>query len=59
MSPSPDLVRGLRSELERQLARMDEGSYGICTTCGEEIQEGRLFVMPEAEHCPECAGPGS
>jgi DnaK suppressor protein len=38
------------------LKRMDEGSYGICTGCGGEIEAGRLFVVPEAEHCPGCAG---
>jgi DnaK suppressor protein len=38
------------------LNRMDEGSYGICTGCGGEIEGGRLFVVPEAEHCPGCAG---
>ena len=45
--------------LRAALARMDEGTYGICTGCGDEIEAGRLFVMPEAEHCPGCAGPGA
>ena len=38
------------------LTRMDEGTYGTCTACGEGIDPGRLFVVPEAEHCPGCAG---
>jgi DnaK suppressor protein len=38
------------------LDRLDEGTYGACTGCGEEIESGRLFVVPEAEHCPGCAG---
>lgn len=38
------------------LARMDAGTYGVCTECGAEIEAGRLVVFPEAEHCPACAG---
>ncbi len=38
------------------LERMEAGEYGICVECGEEIAYGRLMVVPEAEHCPRCAG---
>lgn len=37
------------------LARIAEGSYGICTTCGAEIPEARLKVMPTAVKCVACA----
>jgi DnaK suppressor protein len=39
----------------RALKRMEEGTYGICTGCGQPIESGRLQVMPEVEHCPACA----
>jgi len=39
----------------RALKRMEEGTYGICTGCGQPIEPGRLQVMPEVEHCPACA----
>lgn len=42
--------------VQAALDRMDTGIYGTCTGCGEAISEGRLFVVPEAEHCPACAG---
>ncbi len=40
--------------LSRALQRMNEGTYGKCTGCGEGIQAGRLFVFPEAERCTAC-----
>ncbi|TVP58045.1 MAG: hypothetical protein EA351_04585 [Gemmatimonadales bacterium] len=38
------------------LERMDRGEYGSCADCGDEIQAGRLFVVPEIAHCPACSG---
>lgn len=37
------------------LARIDEGSYGLCIRCGEAIDEQRLSILPEAETCIYCA----
>jgi RNA polymerase-binding protein DksA len=37
------------------LARIEEGSYGVCAACGEEIGAERLAAMPEAVHCINCA----
>lgn len=37
------------------LTRIDEGVYGICTSCGERIGEARLQALPFAERCVECA----
>ncbi len=37
------------------IARIDEGSYGICTSCGKDIGEERLAAKPEAALCIECA----
>jgi DnaK suppressor protein len=33
-------------EIDRAVARLDEGSYGRCTGCGEVIPAGRLAVVP-------------
>ncbi|HRE36354.1 MAG TPA: TraR/DksA C4-type zinc finger protein, partial [Sphingopyxis terrae] len=30
------------------IARIDEGSYGICTSCGKDIAAERLVAKPEA-----------
>lgn len=38
------------------LTRIEEGEFGYCTDCGEEIVEGRLRLDPCAMKCRECAG---
>jgi RNA polymerase-binding protein DksA len=38
------------------LARIDSGSYGICTSCGGPVGEARLDALPSAELCIECQG---
>ena len=48
------LASQLQSELdevERALAKLDDGSYGKCETCGEAISEARLEAMPAARFC--------
>ena len=40
---------------ERALAKLDEGTYGVCDRCGAPIPEGRLRVMPDSIFCVECA----
>ncbi|MGB3682848.1 MAG: TraR/DksA C4-type zinc finger protein [Rubrobacteraceae bacterium] len=35
-------------DVERALAKVEEGSYGVCDDTGEEIAKGRLEAMPEA-----------
>lgn len=37
------------------LARLDEGTYGLCTGCEEAIQFERLSVFPETPTCSRCA----
>jgi RNA polymerase-binding transcription factor DksA len=39
----------------RALARIDEGTFGTCTRCGEPIPPARLRVMPTAETCVPCS----
>ncbi len=46
--------RGMR-RTERALAKLDDGSYGICDTCGSAIARGRLRAMPDAVLCVNCA----
>jgi DnaK suppressor protein len=44
------LVRHLRSAI----VRIEDGSYGICVECEEEIAPGRLKAIPWAELCIRC-----
>ena len=41
--------------LGRALKRIDEGEYGYCLECGEEINPNRLDIDPSATHCIQCA----
>ncbi|MDQ2089131.1 TraR/DksA family transcriptional regulator [Marimonas arenosa] len=41
--------------LKAALARMDEGDYGCCEDCGEEIAAGRLAFDPATTRCVSCA----
>jgi DnaK suppressor protein len=40
--------------IEAALARMDDGSYGECLDCGNDIPYERLEVQPTAERCTPC-----
>lgn len=42
-------------QLRHALERLENGEYGICQACGEEISAGRLEAVPEATHCVKCA----
>ncbi|HEX4873905.1 MAG TPA: TraR/DksA family transcriptional regulator [Sphingorhabdus sp.] len=41
--------------IKAALTRIDEGSYGECTRCGEPVGEKRLEAYPEAALCISCA----
>lgn len=43
-------------EVERALAKLDEGTYGVCDACNSEIPGGRLEIHPWAVLCVPCAG---
>lgn len=36
------------------LARLEQGDYGNCFECGEEIAEKRLRALPFAVRCKDC-----
>lgn len=38
-------------DVNMALAKLDEGTYGKCEECGEEIAEPRLEAMPSARYC--------
>ncbi|WP_054767224.1 TraR/DksA C4-type zinc finger protein [Lysinibacillus parviboronicapiens] len=42
-------------EIKRALQAMQDGTYGKCAVCGEEIPQGRLEAMPKAMTCVEHA----
>ncbi len=42
------------ADVERALAKFDDGTYGICESCGGRIDRARLEILPEAVHCLSC-----
>jgi DnaK suppressor protein len=49
-----NLEEGL-ARTERALAKLDEGTYGLCDTCGQPIAAKRLQAMPDVVLCLDCA----
>ena len=41
-------------QIESALSRMENGEYGFCEDCGENIPAGRLKAMPFATLCVKC-----
>jgi DnaK suppressor protein len=41
-------------QVSAALQRIDNGSYGLCTTCREPIRFERLVVFPETRTCNGC-----
>jgi RNA polymerase-binding transcription factor DksA len=44
--------------IERALAKMEDGTYGLCLSCGDRIPVARLEVIPWAELCVKCKARG-
>ncbi|MDH3348131.1 MAG: RNA polymerase-binding protein DksA [Desulfobulbaceae bacterium] len=44
----------LMSKIDEAIARIDEGTYGICLDCGEGITIKRLEARPVASFCIDC-----
>ena len=42
------------NKIEAALRRLEEGTYGGCFECGEEISEARLRALPFAVRCKDC-----
>ena len=40
-----------RKQVEAALARIEDGTYGTCVDCGQQIPDARLEVRPEASRC--------
>ena len=46
--------RGLLTKVEGALEKLEDGIYGECENCGEDIGIKRLEARPVAELCIEC-----
>jgi len=55
---SVSLVHTLQETLDditRALAKLDAGTYGVCEGCQGSVGNARLYEMPAARLCVECA----
>lgn len=43
------------AQLKRVLKKMTGHNYGICSECGQPINEKRLAAIPSTEYCIDCA----
>jgi len=46
--------RKLIKKIDEAIEKIDNGTYGICETCGEEINIKRLEARPVTTMCIEC-----
>lgn len=53
-----EAARQRLQQIDRALARMDEGTYGTCVTCGGPISLERLEARPLSVECVACAARG-
>jgi len=42
------------AQIDRALARIDDGTYGVCESCGNPIGKMRLMAFPRATLCLTC-----
>jgi RNA polymerase-binding protein DksA len=43
------------AQINRALAQIDAGNYGLCSNCGQPIGERRLQALPYSDRCISCA----
>ncbi|ERR1700761_4614840 len=48
-------LRETLADVEAALARLADGTYGVCEVCHEPIGAARLEAMPAARRCMACA----
>ncbi len=49
-----DLATTTIRRIDQAIERLDAGTYGVCTRCGEQIGEARLRALPFAVCCRHC-----
>ncbi|HLC18916.1 MAG TPA: TraR/DksA C4-type zinc finger protein [Thermodesulfobacteriota bacterium] len=49
-----DIRRRDLEQMDAALTKLDDGTYGVCEACEEEIDEERLKVVPYTSHCVRC-----
>jgi DnaK suppressor protein len=50
-----DRLQAMLADVDRSLAKLDQGTYGTCDRCGAAIAPERLEARPWAQLCMSCA----
>ena len=50
-----DRLQALLAEIDRAEAKVADGTYGVCDSCGMPIAAARLEARPWSTHCVDCA----
>ena len=48
-------ARGEIEKIKQSITRIDTGTYGYCSICGDPIGQDRLNALPYATYCLHCA----
>jgi DnaK suppressor protein len=51
-------ARAAAAEIDRALAKIESGHYGLCEQCGLPIPDARLQALPQASLCVACKSGG-
>jgi DnaK suppressor protein len=51
-------ARAAAAEIDRALAKIESGTYGVCEQCGQQIPDARLQALPQAALCVACKSGG-
>jgi DnaK suppressor protein len=51
-------ARAAATEIDRALAKIEAGTYGVCEQCGRAIPDARLEALPYATLCVACKSGG-
>ena len=49
-----DRQRKLIAKIDAAISHIDDGSYGVCDSCGNPIGKNRLMAVPHATLCMSC-----
>ena len=47
-------IRDQLADVEHALHKFEEGTYGLCESCGQSIDPARLEALPQAKLCIRC-----
>lgn len=50
-----DVLRAEAGQVRLALTRIENGTYGTCSNCGDDIPHARLAARPIATRCIKCA----